>query len=127
MTSRPAPSNGRNARFADVEFTAADLFAPPAEWEAAFDLVHECYTLQALPDAARADAMQQIARLVRGGGSLLVIARARNDASPVTGPPWPLTREELMQFAAHGLQAGSVEQLPDPTDGKPHWRAIFRA
>ena len=69
--------------FADVDFTAADLFAPPAEWEAAFDLVHECYTLQALPDAARADAMQQIARLVRAvAGRLLVIARARNDAGP---------------------------------------------
>jgi hypothetical protein len=31
-----------------------------------------------------------------------------------------------MQITAHGLRADTVEQLPDPTDGKPHWRALFR-
>ena len=29
-------------RFPQVEFMAADLFAPPPEWKGAFDLVHEC-------------------------------------------------------------------------------------
>jgi SAM-dependent methyltransferase len=64
-------------RFRGIEFVAADLFAPPAEWTAAFDLVHECYTLQALPDAPRAEAIGILARLVRPGGQLVVIARAR--------------------------------------------------
>jgi hypothetical protein len=31
-----------------------------------------------------------------------------------------------MSFAAHGLTAEAVDQLADPTDGKPHWRAVFR-
>ena len=60
------------------------------------------------------------------GGRLLLIARARDDAGPAAGPPWPLTRDEVMSFTAHGLAAETVEQLPDPTDGKPHWRAVFR-
>src|SRR6185295_18584123 len=100
-------------RFPALDFVAADLFAPPAQWSGAFDLVHECYTLQALPDGARADAMAQIARFVAPGGRLLVIARARAGATPVAGPPWPLSAE-------------TVDQLPDPSDGKSHWRALFR-
>jgi hypothetical protein len=55
-----------------------------------------------------------------------VIARARDGSGPAAGPPWPLTRDELMQFTAHGLRAEAIEQVADPTDGKPHWRALFR-
>jgi len=114
------------SRFPQVECVAADLFAPPAEWSGAFDLVHECYTLQALPDAPRAEAMQRIAQFVRPGGRLLLIARARDDATPASGPPWPLSRQEVAGIAAHGLIAETVERLPDASDGKPHWRAVFR-
>ena len=113
-------------RFPQVEFMAADLFSPPPQWNGAFDLVHECYTLQALPDATRADAMRRIAQFVRPGGRLLVIARGRDDGTPSSGPPWPLSRQELMGLTAHGLLAETVERLPDPTDGKSHWRAVFR-
>ena len=114
------------SRFPQVEFIAADLFAPPPQWTGAFDLVHECYTLQALPDAPRADAMARIAQFVRPGGRLLVIARARDDGTPSSGPPWPLSRQELMEVAAYDLAVETVERLPDPTDGKSHWRAVFR-
>lgn len=111
-------------RFPTLDFVAGDLFATPADWSGAFDLVHECYTLQALPDGPRAEAMGNISRFVCPGGKLLLIARAR-DAGPITGPPWPLSRDELMQFTAHGLRVESIEQLPDPSDGKPHWRAVL--
>ena len=114
------------ARFPNLRFLAADLFKPPADWQAAFDLVHECYTLQALPDAPRAEAMANIAAFVRPGGTLLVIARARTGTETIAGPPWPLSRDELSRFEAHGLAADTIEALPDPTDGKPHWRATFR-
>jgi ubiquinone/menaquinone biosynthesis C-methylase UbiE len=114
------------SRFPDVAFVAADLFRPPADWDAAFDLVHECYTLQALPDAPRAEAIGRIARFVRPGGTLIVIARSRDSASPAAGPPWPLARDDVMRFTGHGLRADSIEQLADPDDGKPHWRAVFR-
>ena len=114
------------SRFPALEFVAADVFAPPAGWNRAFDLVHECYTLQALPDAPRAEAMGHIARFVRPGGMLLLIARAREGTGAVAGPPWPLTRDEIMRFTKHGLRAQAIELLPDPSDGKPHWRAAFR-
>ena len=114
------------SRFPALHFVAADLFAPPPAWDRAFDLVHECYTMQALPDAPRAEAMRRFARFVRPGGILLVIARARAGSGPAAGPPWPLTRDELMRLTTHGLRAEAVDQLPDPSDGKPHWRAVFR-
>jgi SAM-dependent methyltransferase len=114
------------SRFPEVEFLAADLFRPPADWNGAFDLVHECYTLQALPDAPRAEAIAQIARFVGAGGRLVLIARARNASGPAAGPPWPLTRDEVLSVTAHGLAAEAVEELADPADGKPHWRAVFR-
>jgi SAM-dependent methyltransferase len=113
------------ARFPNLRFLAADLFKPPADWRGAFDLVHECYTLQALPDAPRAEAMANIAAFLRPGGTLLVIARARAGTGGVSGPPWPLSRAEISQFETHGLAAEKVEELADPTDGKPHWRAVF--
>jgi SAM-dependent methyltransferase len=114
------------ARFPHLNFLAADLFSPPADWRGAFDLVHECYTLQALPDAPRAEAMANIAGFVRRGGTLLVIARARTGTGTIAGPPWPLARAEILEFESHGLAADTIEELPDPADGKPHWRATFR-
>jgi hypothetical protein len=54
-----------------------------------------------------------------------VIARARADTGTIAGPPWPLTRAEILEFESHGLTAEKVEELADPTDGKPHWRAVF--
>jgi SAM-dependent methyltransferase len=113
-------------RFPQIEFATADLFAPPAAWIGAFDLVHECYTVQAMPPGARGDAMAAIARFVAPGGRLLVIARMREAATPVAGPPWPLSAEELLGFVTHGLTTESVEQLPNPDDGRQHWRAVFR-
>jgi SAM-dependent methyltransferase len=112
-------------RFPALDFVAADLFSSPLGWNNAFDLVHECYTLQALPPGVRENAIVAMARFVAPGGRLLVIARAREAATPAAGPPWPLSAEEIMAFAAHGLSAETVDQRPDPTDGKPHWRAVF--
>src|SRR5271154_71608 len=60
-----------------IDYRVADLFAPPAEWAAAFDFVFECNTVQALPAEIRARAIEKIAAFVKPGGRLLVIARAR--------------------------------------------------
>jgi SAM-dependent methyltransferase len=113
-------------RFPALDFVAADLFAPPAEWAGAFDLVHECYTLQALPPGVRENAMAAMARFVAPGGRLLVIARSREATAPAAGPPWPLSAEEIMAFVTHGLSTERIDQLPDPTDGRLHWRGVFR-
>ena len=66
-------------RFADspVKFRQADLFGLPQNLIGQFELVHETYTLQALPQKIRGKLFEAIASLVRENGRLLVISRSR--------------------------------------------------
>lgn len=109
-----------------VDYRAADLFDLPQEWRGAFDLVHECYTLQALPDTLLPPAAQALAQLVAPGGALLIIARARDAAQEIAGPPWPLTRAQIEALAIGGLRVESIEDIPAQGDMVRHWRAMLR-
>ena len=97
-----------------VDYRAADLLAPPTGWRHAFDLVVEIMTVQALPEHLHAPAIASVAAFVRPGGTLLVIASAREEGGPVYAPPWPLTPSEIASFASDGLVAGRIEDLRDP-------------
>ena len=66
-------------RSSAVDYVVADLLAPPPAWSKAFDLVVEIYTVQALPDPPRRDAIAGVADMVAPGGTLLVIAFARGE------------------------------------------------
>ena len=94
-------------RFPDssVEYVVADLFSAPATWRGRFDLVLESYTLQVLPPDLRSEAIECICSFVAPGGTLLVIARGREQDEPEGKMPWPLTKEELSVFRIHGLRA----------------------
>lgn len=72
-------------RFPDsrVDYVARDLFAAPASWTHAFELVLEAYALQVLPPELRLRAARAIASFVAVDGTLLVIARARGVEDPV--------------------------------------------
>jgi len=107
-----------------VEYVVADLFAPPAAWQRAFDFVFESNTLQALPPELRAPGAKKIAEFVRPGGLLLVIARGREESDPEGNLPWPLTRRELDEFNRAGLDEVSFEDFADP---EPPWVRRFRA
>jgi SAM-dependent methyltransferase len=126
----PSAVRGAQRRFPDsrVEYVVADLLDPPAEWLGMFDLVVENITVQALPDPPRAAAIANVARLVAPGGTLLVLAAAREPDEPADGPPWPLTRTEVESFARGGeLETVRIEHLrgqPEPWDRR--WRAEFR-
>jgi SAM-dependent methyltransferase len=127
-----APSAGRGARrrFPEsaVEYVVADLLDPPGEWRRAFDLVVESITVQSLPDPPRPAAIANVATLVAPGGTLLVLAAARDAGEPANGPPWPLTRGEVEAFATGGVAAVRIEDLrgmPEPWERR--WRAEFRA
>jgi SAM-dependent methyltransferase len=100
-----------------VDYRVADLLHPPPAWRGAFDLVAEVFTVQALPDDVRPAAIANVASFVATGGTLVVVATAREDGVPPGGPPWPLTRAEVDSF---GLEQTSVEQI----EGR--WRAIAR-
>ncbi|MEU4238339.1 class I SAM-dependent methyltransferase [Actinoplanes sp. NPDC026619] len=108
-----------------VDYRTADLLTPPPEWAAAFDLVVESNTVQALPRSLRAGVTATIAGFVAPGGALLVLAAAASTEEG-DGPPWPLTRAEVDAFAAGGVVPVSVEEVPAPADPLLlRWRATF--
>jgi SAM-dependent methyltransferase len=120
---------GCRARYPEsrVEYAVADVLAPPPAWRGRFDLVFESYTLLVLPEPARAEAVAELARLVAPGGRLLVLCRAREQSDPVGALPWPLTREELDAFRAHGLQELSLVSFMDREDPPVRrFRALYR-
>ncbi len=110
-----------------VRYRTANLLDPPAEWRRAFDLVVESLTLQALPDPPRREAIARVGDLVAPGGTLVVIARARDDDEAVAGPPWALTRSEIDAIGQTGLEPVRIEDLRDEALPWPRrWRAEFR-
>lgn len=109
-----------------IRFATADLFHLPEAWIRAFDLVVESQTVQALPKSLRRTVIAHIVALVAPGGTVFVQAIATNDGAVPDGPPWPLTRADIDQFAAT-LEA--VETVRIPVPGEPvfqRWRAEFR-
>jgi SAM-dependent methyltransferase len=126
-----APTAVRHARerfpASRVEYAVEDLLDPPAEWRNAFDLVLESHNVQALPDAVRPRAIANAASMVAPGGTLLVLAAARDDdAGSADGPPWPLVRAEVESFATDDLRPVRIEALPDPAEPDVRrWRAEF--
>jgi SAM-dependent methyltransferase len=125
----PTAVSGARARFpgSRVRYLVADLLAPPAEWRAGFDLVHESLTVQSLPDPPRGEAIGRVASMVAPGGTLLVIASRRDEADrPVHGPPWPLTRAEVEAFATGDLALQHIEALVGGPPDVRRWRAELR-
>ncbi len=111
-----------------VEYCVADALALPKPWDHAFDLVVEIYTLQVLPPELRTTAIEQLAQCVAPGGSLLVVARARDLADDRGTMPWPLLREELDEFVQCGLEITSCEDFLDRSEDPPvrRFRAEYR-
>jgi SAM-dependent methyltransferase len=125
----PSAVRAARARFpgSPVRYVAADVLDPPPGWGGAFDLVVESLTVQALPGAVRPRAIANVARMVAPGGTLLVIANARDQGEPANGPPWPLTRAEVEAFAAGGVEPVRVEDLRDAAAPEVRrWRAELR-
>ncbi len=117
------------ARFpqSTVTYVVADLFAPPADWQGAFDFVLEIFTVQALPIARCAQTIAAITNFVAVGGELFVFSLGSATAEGRSGPPWPLTRAELDHFRTSGLQEVSLEVLPGADTGPAlRFRVLYR-
>ena len=116
-------------RFPDstVDYVAADVLDPAAEWVGAFDLVVESLTVQSLPRDLHPRAIAAVASTVAPGGTLLVVASADHGDEPPDRPPWPLTPDEIAAFAVGGLRMVSIEDLREPDDPRAgRWRAELR-
>ena len=111
----------------DVDYAVSDLLDPPASFSHKFDFVFEAYTLQVLPSALRAKAIEKIASFVRPGGLLLVIARGREPSDPEGQMPCPVTRGELSAFNSAGLEELSFEDFSDSSDeAVRRFRVLYR-
>lgn len=96
-----------------AQYAIADLLNAPSAWNQSFDLVVEAYTLQVLPSSLRQAAIHQIANFVAPGGHLLVICRGRDKEDDPGQMPYPLTRNEVMQFVSAGLVLKNFEDYFD--------------
>ena len=103
----------------EVSYVVADVLDLPRGWLGRFDLVVESLTVQSMPPEEHTVAAQNIAALVAPEGTLLVLATTRDESSEVKGPPWPLTRAELDEFAIGDLILRRVERI----EGGAWWRA----
>ena len=111
----------------EVNYTIGDLFQAPADWRQAFEFVLESYTLQVLPPHTRRTAMACIARFLAPGGTLLVIARGREEGEVEGKPPWPLLRSELEGFRESGLEEVTFEDYQDEAEPEVRrFRVVYR-
>ena len=103
----------------EVKYLVADVLDLPGEWQRRFDLVVESLTVQSMPPEQHTEAAQKIGSLVAPEGTLLVLATTRDEGSEVKGPPWPLSRVELEDFAHGDLILRRVERI----ESGAWWRA----
>jgi 2-polyprenyl-3-methyl-5-hydroxy-6-metoxy-1,4-benzoquinol methylase len=109
-----------------VAYCAGDLLAPPQAWWQAFDLVHECYTLQALTVEILPKALAALRSLLAPGGRLLLVARARDEDSQESGPPWPLPPSIFDEAERQGLTPMAIEDISAAAGiTRRHWRALL--
>ncbi len=110
-----------------VDYRTADLFALPQEWLGQFDLVHECYTLQALSFPLIPRAFGVFKSLLAREGKVLLIARARAEDDELTGPPWPLPPSVFDAAQREGLAPVVIEDIAATAQlGRRHWRAVLK-
>jgi SAM-dependent methyltransferase len=124
----PSAIEWAKRRFPDskVTYCTGDLFALPQTWQGGFDLVHECYTLQALSVPLVPKALKALASLIAPGGKLLVVARARNEEEEINAPPWPLPPSVFDEARRAGLAVLSREDIIATAEiGRRHWRALL--
>ena len=117
----PAAIAGARRKYpvSNVNYVVADVLDLPREWRGRFDLVVESLTVQSMPPEQHTVAAREIAALVAPEGTLLVLATTREEGSASKGPPWPLTRGELEEFANGDLILRRVERI----ESGAWWRA----
>jgi SAM-dependent methyltransferase len=110
-----------------VDYRVANLLELPPGLVGVFDLVVEVYTVQALPQSLRAEAVAGVRRLAAPGGRVIVVQMFREDTEPVTAhPPWLLNRAEMESFAGEDVEMVELSITPPSAPGRRHWMAELR-
>lgn len=113
-----------------IDFRCADLLAPPQDWIGKFDLVYECFTLQAIGIEMREQVAKPLKSLVAPGGTLIILGRYYDGEGERSGPPWPLTDSELSAYYTDGFeQIARSTFIQHKDDGRniPHiWLELKR-
>ncbi|MFN0133758.1 MAG: class I SAM-dependent methyltransferase [Phycisphaerales bacterium] len=114
----------RHATIAE-RFVVADLFALPGSLTRRADLVVEIHTIQAVHPGLRPAAAEAIVSLARPRGTVLAIARGREESEPLDaiGPPFPLTARELTELMHPLSPAGAIEEVVEG-EGMPVRRLL---
>jgi SAM-dependent methyltransferase len=107
-----------------ITWEVGDLLTPDQTWLGRFDLVLEVHILQAIPEAFRIPASQNLAPFVGQGGKLICIGRMSNPSNDidVDGPPWPLRQSFIESI---GNQLNSIDMSVVQYENEEHLR--FRA
>ena len=88
-------------RFSDskILFEKQDIFDMPNKYHKDFDFVFEAFTIQSLPVEFREKMIKAVANTVAINGKLLLVAHKKKIT--LSGPPWPLKKEEVDLFKNH--------------------------
>ncbi|WP_256378061.1 class I SAM-dependent methyltransferase [Phycicoccus sp. HDW14] len=112
-----------------VDYRVADLLALPDDLVGAADLVVEVFTVQALPQSLRAEAVRAVRSLLAPGGTLLAVQFVRERGAPVgDSPPWLLDEDEIRSLAGDDVELGTLDRRPHPLNpaGPDVWVATLR-
>ena len=111
-------------------YQQADLFQAPPRWKRRFDLVVEVNTIQSLPPEMHNAAFAAVAELMSPHGRMVVVCRGADEPVHLEdGPPWALTREQLLEAASlAGLAPeGDLASFTDDEDPPvQRMRGLFR-
>ena len=111
-------------------YVQADLYNAPARWRHRFDLVVDVDNIESLTPDLRGRTVQALADMMTPHGRLLIISHgSETPVGSYEGPPWPLTKGELLEATA---EAGLVPDGPvscfleDETPPVQRIRAVFQ-
>jgi hypothetical protein len=110
-------------------FFLADVLTPPTRMLARFDLVIEAFTIQSVWPSVRDNAFAGVVSLAKPHGTVLTLARSRDDAAPLEEcecAPYPLGRGELVT-RMEGMGFSPVDHLDDCFDDHDPPNACLRA
>ena len=110
-----------------VRYEVVDLLQSPLGWLGFFDFVFEAYTLQSYLSPLREEAMKSISKFLGPQGFLLVVTRGKDPNEFPEGPPWPLSKSDLLPLQQSGLRCESFEDFKDSEDPSiRRFRALYR-